>query len=216
MALTTEDVVVAAVDLLDRRGLEGLTLRNLADDLGVSAPTLYWHIDDKRHLLDLMVGEIYGRADVAPTPAPGQRWWNWLASNARAQRDILISIRDAALVVAGNRPTEGALPFIETMIQSLVATGMPAHTALKALRSLNDYVVGSAIEYQAMVSRTTNPRRDTAIAHEIRSGDSYPLLRAALGSPDESLETIFEAGLEWFIAGLRANVAEGMAMAARD
>jgi len=215
MSLSQSEIVLAAVSLLDRHGLESLTLRRLAKELGVSAPTIYWHVDDKRHLFDLMVEEIYGRAELSPEPVEGEPWWRWLASNARAQRSVLISIRDAALVVAGNRPTERSFPYIEKMLQSLVLAGLAAPTALKALRSLNDYVVGSAIEHQAMMSRSVTTNRDAVTASDMRASDSYPLLRAALGGPEESLETIFEAGLQWFVAGLRSEVGEPASSAGR-
>ena len=54
VALTQEQVVKRAVDLMAEAGLEALTLRRLATELGVSAPTLYWHVRNKRELLDLM------------------------------------------------------------------------------------------------------------------------------------------------------------------
>lgn len=206
MPLTREHVVETAVDLLDRVGIEGLTLRRLADELGVTAPTLYWHIDDKRHLLDLMVEEIYGRAEVRTRPMPGEPWWQWLAANARAQREILISIRDAALVVAGNRPTERSWPFIEQTLASFVDAGIDPASALKALRSLNDYVIGSAVEYQSMAARVGSPKRDAEAAETFRRSADYPLLLAALGDREQSLDTIFEAGLAWFVNGLRADV----------
>ncbi|HET8788420.1 MAG TPA: TetR family transcriptional regulator [Actinomycetes bacterium] len=47
-------MVRGAVDLLARASLEALTLRRLTTELGVSAPTLYWHVRNERQLLDLM------------------------------------------------------------------------------------------------------------------------------------------------------------------
>jgi TetR/AcrR family tetracycline transcriptional repressor len=207
MTLSQLEVVAAAVRLLDRAGLEGLTLRKLAAELGVSAPTLYWHVDDKRHLLDLMVEEIYQRAEVRPAPERGEPWWRWLAANARAQRQALLSIRDAALVVAGNRPTRRSLPYIERTLQSLVAAGLDAPTGLRLLRSLNDYVVGSAIEQQSMMARLARPERDAETAQAMTASAEFPVLHAALTSTDENLDEIFEAGLRWFIDGVRTDVA---------
>ena len=209
MPLTQEQIVITAVALLDELGLEQLTLRRLADELGVSAPTLYWHVDDKRHLLDLMVEEIYGRTKLTPSPVPGEPWWQWLMSNAHSMRRALISTRDAALVVAGNRPTERSFPYIEQMLHSLMLAGLAPHVALKALRSLNDYVIGSAIEYQAIMARPISSQSEATTASALRESDSFPVLRAALGDPEQSLESIFEAGLRWFIDGLRNDVGAG-------
>ena len=91
----------------------------------MSAPTLYWHVRNKRELLDLMAEALVAQAGRATSPAPGQPWWEWLAERARLQFRALISHRDAALVVAGNRPTETRLPDIEEMLDSLVAVAFP-------------------------------------------------------------------------------------------
>ena len=92
MALTQEQVVRGAVDLLAKAGLEALTLRALATELGVSAPTLYWHVRDKRQLLDLMAEALVAQEDRSTAPAHGQPWWDWLAERARVQYLSLIHI----------------------------------------------------------------------------------------------------------------------------
>ena len=101
MALTQEQVVKRAVDLMAEAGLEALTLRRLATELGVSAPTLYWHVRNKRELLDLMAEALVAQAGRATAPAPGQPWQEWLAERARLQFQALVSHR----VFEGNRPT---------------------------------------------------------------------------------------------------------------
>ncbi|PZS39691.1 MAG: hypothetical protein DLM62_06920, partial [Pseudonocardiales bacterium] len=116
MTLNQDGVVRAAVHLLDDVGLEGLTLRRLAADLGVSAPTLYWHVKDKRTLLDLVAEAIMAPHRTAVRPAHGQPWWEWLSESAWAQYRALVGHRDAALVLAGNRPTEASLPAIEQVV----------------------------------------------------------------------------------------------------
>src|SRR3954467_34536 len=64
--ISRNDVVRAAIEVVDDEGLAGLTLRGVAARLGVSAPTLYWHVKDKRHLLDLI-------ADPGMAEAPETR-----------------------------------------------------------------------------------------------------------------------------------------------
>ena len=55
MALAREDVVWAGLRLLDEVGLDNLSLRKLAKELGIQAPTLYWHFKNKQDLLDEMI-----------------------------------------------------------------------------------------------------------------------------------------------------------------
>ena len=108
-------------------GLEALTLRRLATELGVvGADPLLACPRQARAARPHGRGAWSPGPAAATSPAPGQPWWEWLAERARLQFRALISHRDAALVVAGNRPTEAALPGIEEVLASLVAVALPA------------------------------------------------------------------------------------------
>jgi TetR/AcrR family tetracycline transcriptional repressor len=205
VALTQEQVVKRAVDLMAEAGLEALTLRRLATDLGVSAPTLYWHVRNKRELLDLMAEALVARSGRTTSPAPGQPWWEWLAERARLQFRALVSHRDAALVVAGNRPTEATLPDIEEVLASLVVVGFPAAEALRIVLSIGHYVIGCAVERQAEEARRADAVRDTRL---LEQAEALPTLRAAIGTlkgPGPSAgDAGFEYGLGLLIDGARA------------
>jgi TetR/AcrR family tetracycline transcriptional repressor len=182
-----------------------LTLRRLATDLGVSAPTLYWHARNKRELLDLMAEALVARSGRTTSPAPGQPWWEWLAERARLQFRALVSHRDAALVVAGNRPTEATLPDIEEVLASLVVVGFPAAEALRIVLSIGHYVIGCAVERQAEEARRADAVRDTRL---LEQAEALPTLRAAIGTlkgPGPSAgDAGFEYGLGLLIDGARA------------
>jgi TetR/AcrR family transcriptional regulator, tetracycline repressor protein len=209
VALTQEQVVRGAVDLLAKAGLEALTLRALATELGVSAPTLYWHVRNKRQLLDLMAEALVRRAGRSTSPAHGQPWWDWLAEQARVQWRVLTSHRDAALVVAGNRPTEAALPDVEETVASLVAAGFPPAEALRTLLAIGNYVLGCAVELQAEAAREPDPERDARLLRELREAEDLPNLQAAMpGMASSDPRASFEHGLGLLIAGIRAWHAE--------
>jgi TetR/AcrR family transcriptional regulator, tetracycline repressor protein len=206
VALTQDQVVRGAVDLMARAGLEALTLRRLATELGVSAPTLYWHVRNKRQLLDLMAEALVARAGQRGAPAPGQPWWEWLAERARRLWHVLTYHRDAALVVAGNRPTEATLPEVEQVVASLVAVGFPPAEALRTIQSLGNYVIGCAVEHQAEAARALEADRDADLLRRVGEADELPNLRAALaglGRPDP--DASFEHGLALLIRGIRAS-----------
>jgi TetR/AcrR family tetracycline transcriptional repressor len=163
VAVTRDDIVAAGLALLDEGGLEGLTLRRLAERLGIRAPTLYWHVRDKRELLDLMVSEIMDEALADwREPHPGQPWWDWLAGRARALRTGLLAHRDGALMLAGNRPARPALPGIERQLAALSEAGFKPPEALLTLLALNAYVIGEALDTQGESGRP-DPVADQAV-----------------------------------------------------
>lgn len=206
MALSREQVVATAVGLLDEVGLEGLTLRRLAAELGVQAPTLYWHVRDKRQLLDLMSEAIVREAVPEPLvePRAGQSWWDWLTERAVRHFQALQQHRDAALVVAGKRPTEQSLPDAERVLASLVAVGFPPDEALRTLMTLTHYVMGCVLEYQAEAARSEDPERDRDLASRLHDERDLPLLSEAVADfHDSGRHESFEHGLGLIVAGLR-------------
>src|SRR5437867_13029130 len=78
-ALDQERVVRTALALLDEVGLDGLTMRRLADELGVQAASLYWHLRDKEELLDLLADAI---CEEMPTPRREGSWREQLTAFA--------------------------------------------------------------------------------------------------------------------------------------
>jgi TetR/AcrR family tetracycline transcriptional repressor len=215
VALNQDQIVRSAVDLMASAGLEALTLRRLATELGVSAPTLYWHVRNKRQLLDLMAEALVARAGRSTSPAPGQPWWEWLAERARRLWHVLTYHRDAALVIAGNRPTEATLPEIERVVASLVAVGFPPAEALRAILSIGNYVIGCAVERQAEAARAPEADLDADFLRRLQAADDLPTLRAALAALDRpDPDASFEHGLALLIGGLRARHAELVGAAA--
>jgi TetR/AcrR family transcriptional regulator, tetracycline repressor protein len=204
VTVTRDGIVAAGLALLDEAGLEGLTLRRLAERLGIRAPTLYWHVRDKRELLDLMVSVIMDEALADwREPRPGQPWWDWLAGRARALRAGLLAHRDGALMLAGNRPTQPNLPGIERQLEVMTEAGFGPADALLGLLALNAYVIGEALDTQGEAERT-DPQAQGVGAPP--ADVAVPLILAAVGAlePFGSSDQRFEYGLDLMITGLRA------------
>ena len=224
MAVTRDDVVNTAIQLLQEVGLDGLTLRRLATELGISAPTLYWHVKDKRELLDLMSEEMTRAAREKMPPFPsGLSWDEKIAEGMRRQYEAVVSYRDGARVVAGNRPTEAALPQIEQFLKLWVEAGFPPSEALAYILAFGDFVTGCALEYQAELERRrTQP--DGLSSELWKKMEAYPTLHAASlarGAGHAAAvkagkrPSSFERGLRLLMAGLRSRHAELMAEKAK-
>src|SRR4051794_1681150 len=98
--LDRAQIVRAALALLDEVGLDGLTMRHLAERLGVQAASLYRHVRDKEELLILLADEISGEipAEDFASEEDGERqdWKGRLADLAWLYRHVLLAHRDAA------------------------------------------------------------------------------------------------------------------------
>lgn len=99
MALSSESIVEAACTILDDYGLADLTMRRVAESLGVKAGALYWHFPNKQSLLAAVADEVLKDLPV-PSAVDGLRW---LIDWASGIRDRLLSHRDAAELVASTR-----------------------------------------------------------------------------------------------------------------
>jgi TetR/AcrR family transcriptional regulator, tetracycline repressor protein len=209
VALTRDEIVATAVRLLKQDGLDALSLRRLAAQLNVSAPTLYWHVASKRELLDLVAEELVRSQEAAQRdqPAPGQPWWEWLRGYAEAMFDALSEVRDAPRVVAGNRPSVESLPRLERALASLVSAGLPPVDAQQALFAISAYVIGSATEWQGEAARAADPsgQPDATLALAVRD---FPTLSDALaGMLALPHRATFEYGLGLIIDALRTRYA---------
>ncbi len=186
--------------LLDEGGLRKLTLRRLADRLGVRAPTLYWHVRDKRHLLDLIADAILVEAFLSDVTAPpeGGSPWEALRQIAVALRRALLAHPDGALVVAGNRPSSASLSYIDREIGRLVHVGFNPTEALDIQLAIGAYVMGSVIDSQAEAARPPDPPNAEPASPD---QEMLPYLAAA-GYPDP--QDRFDRGLDYLIAGFQA------------
>ena len=209
--VTREAIVTAALELLADGGLEAVSFRRIATRLGVSAPTLYWHVDSKRQLMDLMAEALVRRPDSGYAgPLPGQPWWEWLRTDARQVFATLISTRDAPRVVAGNRPTPEAFAGIERVLAVLVDAGLTPGQAQQTLFALGAYVIGSATEWQAEAERAVtqplpDPDDDELNARRAAVLADKPVMNAAIQELLHRPHTAaFEYGLDLLVDGLRA------------
>lgn len=156
MALERGSIIAKALDLLDEVGLDGLSTRRLAAELGVKGPSLYWHFKNMRELTDLMGGALLETA----LPAPGafaHDWQAWLADGARGIRRSALSRRDGARLMAGSRPTGKSMVLnLPAMIGRLQSEGFRHKEAHQTLMSLARFAMGWAFYEQLTPARPAN------------------------------------------------------------
>lgn len=204
--ITRDQIVRTAAKRLAEEGLPGVTLRKIGLELGVSAPTLLWHVKSKRDLLDAVASHLISeaRTDFYDQPEEGQPWWDWLAERTRWVYQGMVAVRDAPLVVAGNRPTAEALPGSNTAVGVLVAAGFSAGEALQVFFVLGGYVGGMALEAQADAARSEHGAGELDL-----DLDRYQHLTDAMSAyQDATAESTFDYGLGLLLRGIRARHTE--------
>jgi TetR/AcrR family transcriptional regulator, tetracycline repressor protein len=204
MTVDREKVIRTALGLLNEVGLEGLTLRRLAQELGVRAPTLYWHIKSKQELLDEMATAILRDHVLAATPPDPASWQDWMTGAAQAMRRMLLSYRDGAKVVSGTYVTDDSvLASMETPLRGLTGAGFPLADAIAAWSTVYSFVVGFTIEEQAVrPGGSTDSRYQPEVRARRIDGDRFPLTQQAGEIQFGDFDARFDQGVRIIIAGL--------------
>ncbi|MET9886992.1 TetR/AcrR family transcriptional regulator C-terminal domain-containing protein [Streptomyces sp. NPDC006430] len=209
-ALTRDALVQAALRVLEREGINGLSMRKVATELGVKAASLYWHVRNKEQLLDLLTDALM--ADAEPPPREGD-WRTQFRAYCIRYRSHLLGKRDAARVVAGRlAPGPHLLRLMEDQLDRLRTAGFNDADAALITYLLGAYVQGFVLQEQAPIaaSETTGTsRRDVAVSVGDRfralPPETFPNLVALAGDlTDPSMEARFTFGLERLLDGMAA------------
>jgi TetR/AcrR family tetracycline transcriptional repressor len=201
--VTRDRLVREALALLDEVGFDGLTMRRLAERLGVRAASLYNHVGDKLELLALLADAVC--AEVRE-PGSGRDWRARLEALAGDYRRVLLAHRDAARVLQATPPVgPNRLRVIERTLAALRAAGFDDAVVADAGTVFNVYVLGFVLdETQARPAEMP----EGAVAEFERWFRSLPAERyptiAALGDLllDADADRRFALGLGALLDGL--------------
>lgn len=217
MALRREDVVTIALELLDSVGLDGLTMRRLAQELSVQNPALYWHFKNKQDLLDSMAAAMIAEASAAAEPiTPTASWQVWLAYGARQFRAAALSHRDGARILASaNLGQDTVHSNLDTGLRVLEEAGFSPAQALNGMLAVSAFALGAALDAQSdpfAMTHDTRPGGFVAFRAYIDAA-RYPTLVSTLeavarAEPNRDRETEFEAGLQVILEGMRAQLSQ--------
>ncbi|MEU6431834.1 TetR/AcrR family transcriptional regulator C-terminal domain-containing protein [Microbispora sp. NPDC046973] len=151
MALDKQRIVTEAVALLDAEGLDGVTTRKLAARLGVQSPTLYWHIPNKAALVTAIAEAILEQQfpEEPASPAPEERWQDWLIGLAGRLRRALLAHPDGARIIAASQLSLKMAAISELAMSTLVGRGIPLRQARLIVLTVLRFTVGYVLEEQA-------------------------------------------------------------------
>jgi AcrR family transcriptional regulator len=225
-----DDIARAAVTVADAEGLEAVSMRRVASELGLGTMSLYHYVRSKDELLDLMGDRIMGGQLV--DDADLRRGWREgltaIAKATRANFDRHPWMGGALSPRPSTIPGPNALHHVDQSLAAVGDLGVDIATQMEIMAVVDDYVIGFVVrsqrvsEHEAELDDATVAKWMDAVFDQLReqiaSGD-FPHLQAALeanraaGGKDEDLgrlassEERFERGLELLLDGIEARFA---------
>jgi AcrR family transcriptional regulator len=194
-----QEILDAALEIADDKGLDAVTMRAVAVRIGVTAMALYPHVQSKEDLLDGLLGRMLAEISV---PDPGKPWQDRAREFARAAR-AAAHRHPAVAPLVFTRPvvTQEAAVVIDAVHQLLLDAGIAPEQVARVERMLSTFVIGYAIsETGGRFAANEHARRamaDLDFAAIVRLG---PLIDAP-GAWDKE----FEADLDDLLAMVESN-----------
>lgn len=200
--ITKDDVLTAALTVLESDGLEAVSMRRVAAEVGVAPNALYSHIRDKSELIDELIDRVLAQVAV-PT---GGTWRERLVDLLTDTHRVLLAHPDLVphcLARQAVRPN--ALRLGEVMLEALALAGVTGERAVRALQVLLIHTIG-ATAYE--IPRRDDPdpearRRRGREAAQALDASSHPRI-TALADPMSTYpgDRVFRLGLTWLLDGI--------------
>lgn len=216
--LTQEAIVKAALRVLDAAGLEGFSMRRVAEELDTGAASLYWHVGSKDGLLDLILEEVIGeQVDAIPAANP-DRWREQLKEVAQTMRRTILGHRDIVQISIGRIPMgPNAVLLSERVLAIMRAGGVPDDLAVQSYLLLMSAINGFTMDEAGFADDEQGPSTPPIdeMAQMVRGyieslpRDRFPnLTEVAEYFAMSDQEARFELMLDLFVEGLARRAAE--------
>jgi AcrR family transcriptional regulator len=201
--LSKERVLHAAVELADAEGLDALSMRRLAKELGVEAMSLYNHVANKDEILAGMIEIVVGEIEL---PTDGADWKAALRRSAISNRDVLRRHPWASgLWMSRQSGGPAQLRRTDWILRTLREAGLSQDLVYHALHILDAYVLGATVQHQSFPYSGDELAGMASRFLEQLPADEYPDLVEHVRQhldPPPGAEGGFELGLDLILTGL--------------
>ena len=200
VALSRERIAAAALALVDREGLAGLSTRRLGDELGCEAMSVYHHFPSKAHLMDAVIDLMLTDAQIAMS---GE--WDWLERLRRAAHGFramaLKHPKFYPFFAVHRLNTRAGVGYIDGIIGILRDAGFSDRDAARYFRELGYYLTGAALDETA--GYANGPSAAEPVSNETIAADFPNLAAATPYFQPGHFEATFETGLEILLEGIK-------------
>jgi AcrR family transcriptional regulator len=209
--LSRERVLRGAVEVADAAGVGALTIRSLAQHLGVKPMSLYYYVANKDAILDGIVDLVFSEIDL---PRPGDAWRPEMRRRAISARSVL-GRHPWAIEILQSRtaPGSGTLRHHNAVIGTLREAGFTVEMTAHAFALLDSYIYGFALSEASLP--INGPETVTEVAEKMMMqylAVDYPYLAEFsvkhILKPGYDFGSEFEFGLDLILDGLARSIPE--------
>lgn len=205
--LNRDRVVDTALAIVDRDGLDGLTMRRLASELGVEAMSLYHWFPNKAAILDALVEAAIRETATRVDATPQAGWRANLRALAMGYRLVLLA-HPNTVPCMGGRPGKSVetMRFIERMLDVLRTDGFSPIQAVQAMQSVLAYINGAV---SAEIGRA-EPDGEPGDFHARFPPEEFPRVHEVavlFSGPPPTDDALFTFGLDALLDGLGLQLA---------
>lgn len=206
-ALNRQRVVAAALVIVDRDGVDGLTMRALGRQLGVDPMAAYYHLPNKDAILSGVVEAVWAELEL-PEPS-ADAWQSQLRRVAHSINETLAR-HPNALAIMATRPNLSAPGFrvVDHILGILHDAGLPAKEALEFVNAAGEFLLGHALAASGG-PQDAGDRELLLAIEESEARESLPNLERVLSQvevSDLTMNSILDAGLDALIGGIEARL----------
>jgi len=207
--LSRQRALASAVALADAEGIGSLTMRRLAQELGVEAMSLYHHVANKDDILDGMVDMVFGEIDL---PSEGTEWKTAMRERARSARAAMTRHPWAiSIMESRSSPGPATLRHHDAVLGSCRSAGFSVEMAAHAFSLLDSYIYGFVLQEVNLPFDDTDNLEEVVESMMMPfSADDYPhlveLTTQHILQPGYSYGNEFEYGLGLILDSLTAQV----------
>ena len=211
VAVTRQRALEAAVGLADAGGIGAVTMRAVAQELGVEAMSLYHHVANKGDILDGMVDVVFAQIDL---PEPGGDWRAEMSRRAHSAREALRSHPWAVgLMESRTTPGPATLRHHDAVLGCLRSAGFPIPLTAHAYAALDSYVYGFALQEVTLPFESGEQTQELAatMMEQFPTGEYPHLVELAVEHvlrPGYSFADEFGFGLDLLLDGLERALAD--------
>ena len=197
--LSRERIVATAVELLDAEGLDGLTMRRLADRLGSGVMSLYWHVDNKEGVFDLALDSVLEYRGP-PQIVEAQDWRGEVVHMLEDWRASMLRHPWSASLLPRRALGPNILGRLELLSKTLAKAGVADADLNVAIWSLWNYVMGATITRASF--DLSDDDRAAAQLRLAQLSERYPMIERSRLLLDSDWDGAFRKGLGFLLDGL--------------